>query len=233
MKIGICDDVVSICDKIEDILDAYDGKNNFGIEIFQFTSINSVKEFLKKDSLDLLFLDIEFPNNSGIDLAKFIREDKINYQTEIIFISGSDNYYRDLLNFQPIFFISKPFTESNIIEGLEIFLARLNLLNMKFTYTNNAVTKLVLYNNIFYFSSEGKKINIHLENKSDSYYGKFFQLENELKNSNFFRIHKSFIVNFDKISSIMKNSVVLINGVELPIGRKYKKEFEEFILTRS
>lgn len=57
---------------------------------------------------------------------------------------------------------------------------------MKFTYTNNSVAKLVPYNNIFYFSSEGKKLNIHLENKSDSYYGKFFQLESELKNSNFF-----------------------------------------------
>lgn len=104
---------------------------------------------------------------------------------------------------------------------------------MKFTYTNNSVTKLVPYNNIFYFSSEGKKINIHLENKSDSYYGKFFQLESELKNSNFFRMHKSYIVSFDKIFSIMKNSVVLINGTELPIGRKYQKEFEEFIVTRS
>ena len=231
LKIAICDDVSAIADKIEDILENYSALNKLDLDILQFTDTESVKEYLlNSNSIDLIFLDIEFPDKSGIDLANFIRNIREDYATEIIFISGSDKYFRDLLEYQPITFVSKPFMDSEIIESFKIFLKRIDTLNFKFSYKSDGITRLILYNEIFYFESYGKKINIYSENQSDSFYGSFSKLSEEISHNIFIRIHKSYIVNFDKVTSVTKNTIILSNGIELPIGRKYCSQVEDAIL---
>lgn len=231
MKIAICDDVSAIADKIEDILENYCDLNKLDLDILQFTDTESVKEYLLNgNSIDLIFLDIEFPDKSGIDLENFIRNIREDYATEIIFISGSDKYFRDLLEFQPITFISKPFMDLEIIEGFEIFLKRLNLLNLKFSYKKNGYTYLIPYNDILYFESNGKGINIYSENVFDSFYGSILELDMDINYNSFIRIHKSYVVNIDKVTSVKKDVLILTNGVQLPIGRMYEDELKKYIM---
>lgn len=231
MKIAICDDVSIILDKIEDILESNKELNKLDMDILQFVSIESVIEYLREGNIiDLIFLDIEFPEKSGIYLANFIRNIKENYATEIIFISGSDKYFRELLDFQPTTFIKKPFIDSDIIEAFEIFLKRLDVSNLKFIFKSEGHSYLVPYNEILYFESEGKKNIIYYGNKSYSFYGKFSDLNEKIDRDNFIRIHRSYIVNFDKVTSITKNSLLLTNSIQLPIGRKYRELVEDTIL---
>jgi DNA-binding LytR/AlgR family response regulator len=231
LKIAICDDISAIADKIEDILENYGDLNNLDLDILQFIDTESVEEhLLNGNSIDLIFLDIEFPEKSGIDLANFIRNIKKDCVIEIIFISGSDKYFRDLLEFQPISFISKPFVNSDIIKSFEVFLKRLDALSFKFQYKSGGTSHLVPLNEIFYFESEGKKINIYSEKNTDSFYGTFSELSEEFNRNIFIRIHKSYIVNFDKVTSITRNNIILSNGIELPIGRKYCSQVEDAIL---
>ncbi len=61
---------------------------------------------------------------------------------------------------------------------------------------------------------------------------KIAKLEDELKNRNFFRCHRSYLVNIAHIDSILKNKIILKNNIEIPIGRSYKKEFKLFLINK-
>lgn len=231
IKIAVCDDNSKICNLIEDILDSYSDIHKLSLEIIHFYKVEKLQASISHgNNYNLIYLDIEFPGKSGIDLADFIRNINRDLGTEIIFISGSEEYFKRLLDFQPIAFISKPFDSEDIIRSFETFLERSNKLNLNYSYKKGGAVVIVPLKEIIYFESLGKKIYIHSERETDDFYGNLADLENELKEVNFHRIHKSYIVNGLKVRTVKKNSLVLTNDIELPISRSYQDRVKNQIL---
>ena len=86
---------------------------------------------------------------------------------------------------------------------------------------------IIYYSNIIYMEAEGSYTNIYLSDKSIPIIRKGMNdIEKELINDDLVRVHKSYIVNFKYIKKMMTNSILLENGVEIPIARRRKKQVD-------
>lgn len=230
MKVAICDDDVSVCDIIEDILCAYSKKNNIFIDVYQFYKVESLIQSIEDgNSFNLIYQDIEFPNMTGIDFGEFLRVRTEDFFTDVVFISGANSYDRQLFSFQPLYFISKPFNNDEIIKSLELSLKKLDNNNSIFTYKKSGKTIFVPLNEIMFFESISREILIQTISTKDLFYESLNNLEQSLNNSSFLRVHNSYLVNTRFIKSINKSVIILKNDFQISISRKYKDNILEFV----
>ncbi len=182
---------------------------------------------------DVLFLDIDLDRTrSGFDFLKIIREKNIH--SKIIFITAQEQFSVKALREDAFDYLVKPLDR----DDLENALVRLqNTLPVKlkdFILINNkeALHK-VLLDDILYIGAEGSYTEVFIENKTrpllTSYNLSLIEQEIFSISDQFYRIHKSYLVNKSKIASIKKQltskKIVLINDLEIPISRTKYNEF--------
>ena len=128
IKIAICDDDTNICSHLEKILLEYQNNNfiKFYINIF-----NSGNKFIKhleiENNYDILFLDIELGDLTGIDVGEYIRLKLNNRYIKIIYISSFEKYAMRLFDLKPTNFLIKPLNEEKVKEVLKDVLYDLEL----------------------------------------------------------------------------------------------------------
>ena len=99
---------------------------------------------------------------------------------------------------------------------------------LSFTIHTREGSQNIPYSNICYFEARGRKLYLRLPGEEIGFAGTLEQLEGELP-ANFRRTHRSFIVNTDKIEQVLltENTILLWNGMSVPLSRSYKKEIKE------
>lgn len=91
---------------------------------------------------------------------------------------------------------------------------------------------LIDLSEVLFFEVNNKTITANFENRVIEFNMKIKDLENDLENRNFFRCHRSFLVNMSKVDSVLQNMIVLQNRIEIPIGRFYKKDLKEYLMRK-
>ena len=222
-KVAICDDNKMVCSQIEKEIDEFFSTEtiNYETELF-FTGEELIASLMEREKYDLVFLDIELDKLNGIQVGKFIRETLMDDITQIAFISAKTSYALELFQIRPIHFLVKPTSGSQIAKILEKTLELQGRQTKFLCYKSDRIEKRISFKNIIYFSSEGKKILIHMKDKTDYFYGKLCDLA--VPRADFICIHKSYIVNQNYISQFKFDRVLLSNTEELPISRFYRKE---------
>ncbi|AQS08020.1 accessory gene regulator protein A [Clostridium saccharobutylicum] len=217
MKIAICEDDNIQRKGILNMIDRYFGMNAKKYEVFEFISGEKLLACTRK--FDIFFLDIQMDNISGIDTAKQIR---ITYEKAIIiFITGFKDYVFDAFDVHAFHYIIKPINENKFNEILH---SAIRLLSKKdkllIAKTSNSSYKVFL-KDILYLESNQRKVKIHTTYGVIEYYYKISDLEKELLEDNFYRCHKSYIVNLKYVQSFDNTFVTLKNSEEVYIS-KYK-----------
>lgn len=223
IRIAIVDDENIICSQIDEcIIKAL--KKRADISTY-YSGEGICKALQQGEVFDLIFLDIELGNCSGIDVSVFIRETQDDQSTQIVFVTGKNEYDRLLFEYRPFGFIAKPITYSKIES---ILLKYQKLYNHKpiFSYTSNHANCWVRLEKILYFESDDRKVNIYLSDTDNiiSFYGKMTEVYEQVKAYSFFFIHKSYIVNEQYITAFQPDFVRMSNGKELTISRSRRKE---------
>lgn len=222
-KVAICDDNEVVCIEIERNIIEFFATENIQYEIDVFYSgeelITSLKE---EEKYDLIFLDIELEAVNGIMVGRFIREELMDDNTQISFISAQTSYALELFQVRPIHFLVKPVAKSQVHKVLEKTLQLQGRQTKYLCYKSDRTEKKVPYRDILYFSSEGKKIYIHMKQGEDCFYDKLCNLT--IPATDFIRIHKSYIINQQYVIQFKFDRVLLSNLVELPISRMYRKD---------
>ncbi len=227
-NIAVCDDKKQSCAQIENAILKYREDSDVKMEIEVFYSAKDLLDDLKKgESYDLIFLDIEIPEMTGIELADGVRNYLEDYQTKIVFISGSQMYYRELFDVQPMHFLLKPFTDGEIVKDLELALKLRGLDRSDFEYCVAKEWYRVPIKEILHLQSEGRRMVLTTADDCAKFYGTTDDAWKQVKNHRFLRIHRAFIVNYNFITRISADSVTMSDGVELSIGRAYKEEFRK------
>jgi two-component system LytT family response regulator len=201
------------------------------------TCNNALKAFeiLNKQEIDLLFLDIKMPNITGIDFLKTIKN-----PPKTIFTTAYRNYAIESYDLEIVDYLLKPITFERFFKAIDKFLrANKDVIKTKLETTSNDFLLLksgnkhhkIYTNDIFYIESLKDYIKVHVENDKHivSKY-KIGDLEKELKNKQFLRIHRSYIINTNKISAFSINDIE-VNLVEIPIGVSYKDDVIAFLNT--
>jgi len=186
-------------------------------------------EHLKKVSIDLIFLDIQMPVLTGLDFVK-----SLQHPPGIIFTTAFRNYAVESYELNVVDYLVKPITFTRFLKAVNKFLDQ-NAKEVKeirspevasnsarHLYVNaNKKHIKVEFDNILYVESIKDYIRIHTAQKNIITKDKISNFEQKLPD-NFLRIHRSFIVNTNKLTAFTAHDVE-IGEQEIPIGGSYRK----------
>ncbi|MFT5871433.1 MAG: DNA-binding LytR/AlgR family response regulator [Clostridium sp.] len=196
---------------------------------------------------DIVFLDIQLNDISGLLVARKIREQKD--PPFIVFATAYDKYAIEGFEIDAIDYILKPFSEDRIKVSIDRIKNQLSKLSIELPVSSMAeinINKLCVMSDnklmlidmdeIQYIECQNKDIIVYSKNKEYLYKHSLKELEGKFKNKKFVRTHKSFIVNVDFIHEIIPwfnyTYKVTINGkqeVEIPVSRYYLKNFKDLL----
>lgn len=182
-------------------------------------------KILATNKIDLLFLDVEMPGISGIELVKGLGERK----PLIIFISTKRDYASDAFDLNVVDFIAKPVTPDRflkaVIKAKEIFKNHNLFVASKkdefiFIRDSSIIRRLKLCD-INYLEARGDYVKIYVDDKNYSIHSSLKSVEDKLLMDMFSRVHRSFIVNIGKIDTI-EGGTLIINQNFVPVSDAYK-----------
>lgn len=233
-KIMICDDEKNTCAMLEKNIQQYAIRNGYTFDIEMFFSGDKLREYLKMGNQpDILFLDIELPGLDGIGVGKFIREELENEQICIVYISSKLSYAMDLFQNRPFDFLVKPLKTQKVFDVLNHIMKVIEKSKDYFEFQNKRSVIRILYNDILYFKSSGKKIEIVQKNSIQMFYGKLSEIEKQLPFQMFLSIHKSYLVHADYIEKYTYEWIEMINGDILHISKVNRPQVRKAILERT
>ena len=216
------------------VIEEHVGKIDFLTLRHTFTNPVKAFEFLLENRVDIVFIDIRMPDLSGIDLVK-----KLEYQPVIIFTTAYDEYAVEGYKVDAVDYLLKPVDFPEFHKAVQK--AR------KWINANNVIKKVQSDQDFLFIKSEHKLIRIelsairyiegmseyvriHRENaKPIMSLLKLKSLEEQLPEDKFMRVHKSYIVNFHKITEIESNSIVCSDDTVIPVSKLYKNKFQDYI----
>ncbi len=226
-KIAICDDVMAVCHEIEKTLIDYAKANKIPIDVEVFYNGESLYDFiLKEHGFDLIYLDIEMESLSGLDLGREIRDVLDDADTEIVFVSGTTQYDRQLFDVQPLHFIAKPVDARQVIKDLLLAIKKHDNPESFFIFHIGKDTIKLRYGDILYFASFDRKVSVITAGKNYDYYSTLQKAVESLP-PYFCRIHKSYVVNMHHITEFHGSAVLMADSTELPIGQTYRQAFRD------
>lgn len=200
-----------------------------------FSNAIDALQYLNEEQIDLIFLDIHLPKISGIDFLK-----TLTHSPKIILTTAFSEYALESYEFDVVDYLLKPFSFQRFLKAIlklqHLDFKRENQVSPKkeessYIFVKSGYEHLKLdINSIVYIKSESDYTELctsrskHLTSFSLKYWKDY------LEPSKFCQVHKSYIIQIDKIEKVSGNQVHLVGGQIIPIGRAYKDYFiERFI----
>lgn len=198
--------------------------------------------FLASNSVDLIFVDINMPDLSGVDFVRTLIDKPM-----VIFTTAYSEYALEGFKLDAVDYLLKPFGfaefSRSVAKANSLHELRLNqrtpgtsqteavpqdkeYLSVKADYK----VSLVKISDIVYLESEGEYVRMHLADHSTI--TTLFRLKNmeaTLPSDNFMRVHRSYIVNLKYIKGYVKGRIFLSDTEYVPIGENYKEVFQRYI----
>lgn len=219
IKIAFCDDDMEVLHQMNELLDRYRVERNEDITYAAFQSpFELLTEIEKGIRPDILFLDVVMPGQNGMDVAKEIRQYDTNMK--IIFLTSSPEFAVESYSVGAYFYQLKPIWEESFFRLMDAVLVECEKKkkNSLILRSKDGITRIDLQQ-LEYCEVLGRKLLFHLENGAvlesagslDDLAGQLMQY------SNFFRPHRSFLVNMEYIQNISSRSIKMVNNAEIPI----------------
>lgn len=229
-NIGICDDGENVCTSIENMILEYATRKNILVETNVWYSGESLKDYLLTGGhMDVLFLDIELFNMSGIEVGGYIRNQLDDMRLQIVYISGKASYAQQLFKTQPLDFLVKPILQEQIDEVMDMALKIVKRRNERFEFQRGKDYYYVPLGDIVYMGSEGRKIKVVTMKETFEYYGKLKEAAKRLSDD-FIMIHQSYIINQEYVFRYTYEMVELVDGTILPISLANRKPVRDKLL---
>lgn len=197
-----------------------------------FTDAISAWGFLQRTPIDLVFLDIQMPDISGIQLAR-----SLNRRSPlIIFTSAFGKYAVEGFNVDAVDYLLKPFEFSRFQEAIKKAKEYKDMYQASGTNEDQAIFVKSDYQNvriatkdILFIEGFDDYIRIHLDaGKSINTLMSLKSILEKLPEQDFIRIHRSYIVSTNKIQRI-HNQMIQIGNKELPIGKSYVEQIKSLL----
>lgn len=219
IKIAFCDDEMEVLHQMNELLDRYQVERNEDITYAAFQSpFELLTEIEKGIRPDILFLDVVMPGQNGMDVAKEIRQYDTN--VKIIFLTSSPEFAVESYTVGAYFYQLKPIWEESFFRLMDSVLSECEKKkkNSLILRSKDGITRIDLQQ-LEYCEVLGRKLLFHLEDGAvlesagslDDLAGQLMQY------SNFFRPHRSFLVNMEYIQNISSRSIKMVNDAVIPI----------------
>ncbi|MEO0726282.1 MAG: LytTR family DNA-binding domain-containing protein [Bacteroidota bacterium] len=185
--------------------------------------------FLKSNSVELLFLDIQMPELKGTDFAELI----IKSNTKVIFTTAYSEYALKGFELSALDYLLKPITFKRFLSAVEKFPRKefINHASLKPIIIKSGYDfHKVLPQTILYIESNGEYVHYHLEDgKKLTAYQSLSKLIKTLPDS-FLRVHRSYIVNGQKVSGL-KSRNLLLSDIKIPVSDSYLEAVKSILFS--
>ena len=212
--------------------------------IYQASTLLEGVEIIKNDKIEVLFLDIEMPQHSGLELFDFIPVESVNF--EIIFTTAYSEYAIKAFEFSAIDYLLKPLRPNKVKEALEKALKSLNqnqvqqrLLELKNSLSSDKFSKLALpvedgvlfvkLDEICVLEADGMYTTFNLLGNRKILISKPMKYFSDLLENKelFYKPHRSFLVNLKYLQKVVKKDGTYIemeNEMRIPVSKEKKEE---------
>jgi two-component system, LytTR family, response regulator len=185
-----------------------------------FTDAFKGLEYLQKETVDLIFLDIKMPDISGIEFFN-----SLNKKPLLIFTTAYSEHAVTSFEMDAVDYLLKPFSLARFIKGcnkaFELYNARNAAETADHVYIKTGYEQLkVMYDDILYLEAAGNYVNFVLKDKKILSRSTFNEVLNLLPTPRFVRVHRSYIVSVNKIDKVERHQVT-INNVPIPLSEAY------------
>lgn len=238
LKIAVCDDEETALTIIVSAVESTFAREGVPIELTACTNTSELRRWMEVISFDLLMLDIDMPQKSGIVFGQELRDQ--NRQIDIIYISSREDKVFDSLKIRPLGFVRKSRFLEDLPDAIGLFLRQRaeQALPERLVLEQRDKMWTVDLKDIMYLEGARNCQMIHIagEDEPVPLRRPMQKLEDELLPKGFIRIHKGYLVNCDYIRLIQDGQVCLTNGESLPLSRRKvleaKQQFLSYMRTR-
>ena len=234
MNIAIVEDCKEHSDFLKKYIVLWGNKIGEKMYISQFAS---AEEFLfhyeESINIDAVFLDIQMPGLSGVELARKIRID--NRDISIVFTTGIDDYIEEGYELEAVHYLMKPLDT----EKIEYCLSKINEKNNRneqyVVLKNEEDVFRVAASKIWWVSAIGHGVLVGIEDNKEVKRTDLLNSIGEIEKTleylpQFVKTHRSYLVNLEHVKRIKKTEVMMDNGDEIPLSRRmYKVVNDKFI----
>ena len=203
--------------------------------IGQFDNPLDAAEFLADNRVDLIFIDIQMPDLSGIEFTRVIEKGP-----KVIFTTAFEKYALEGYKLEIVDYLLKPFSYEefltavhkvqNLLRLEQKMPARVDVNNEFLFLKSEYKIKRINFNDILYIEGLKDYVKVYIQNSLRPVLSltSLKLLESKLPGNKFMRVHRSFIVNLGKIDTIERSRIVF--GKEyIPVSDQYKDKFQEYL----
>lgn len=231
IKLAICDDEPSSIQNLEDQINSFFASRNIEYFVSKFSDGEALLNSLinKKEHYDIVFLDIRMNEINGMEAAKSIRNSKQG-GVAIVFVTALKEYVFDAFDVSAVNYLIKPIEAQRLNTTLERITSSIISSESKYLILNRGgEVKKIPFSSIMYCEVVNHRVFIYERNNIHEYGSNIGNLEKEIS-SDFFRCHRSFIVNLKYVDSYKGGLAFMPSGEKIPIATRRQKEFMTALL---
>ncbi|MBR3964223.1 MAG: response regulator transcription factor [Clostridia bacterium] len=220
ISIAICDDSLQDATRLRGVCESFSSACEIEYSVF-----TDAEEFLSKHQkaqFDIVFLDVEMPNQSGLDVGKKIRA--ANNQTIIIFSTSYPQYAIDAYDCEAFHYLLKPISEEKLEFTLKRAIKKISLSRQYHCIKIHNTTRRLPLSDIYFIEYCRKHIIYHTKYDVIETTGRFSDVIDALHNHGFYQVHQGYIVNFDKVYDFKGYSIILDDKRTVMMSVRKKKE---------
>lgn len=193
-----------------------------------FSRSKEALQWLNNNKVDLIFLDIEMPDITGIELLK-----ALTHRPAVIIISSKPEYAIDAFEFSVVDYLLKPVKDygrflqavNKVAANIGKSATPIETISENYIYIRiDSILHKINMDEILWVEAFGDYVKIQTEDKLHTTYGTLKKLEDRLPLSKFVRVHRSYIVNLEKITNIDSNNLMVDKKI-IPISETHKSQF--------
>ena len=215
-----------------EVLEGYIAKvNQLEIAGHCYSAVEAVN-FINQTKVDVLFLDINMPELSGIEMLE-----TLSYSPKVILTTAYSEFALEGFEQGVVDYLMKPIRFSRFFKAVnriinrpesnadnDVISNKENFIEVK----DGSLKTKIRYDDIQYIQAYGNYLKVFTKEKMYMISDTMKKYETILPNAVFIRIHKSYLINKNKIEKMLRNKII-INSKELPVGNSYKRVIELFL----
>lgn len=225
INIAICDDKEWEKQQLLDFIQCHAQKRGIKVQTKHYSSGKAyIDSWSKSCEPDILFLDIEMPEVSGIELKDYLQEH--GSESKIMFVTSHEELVWEAFGKNVVGFLRKPLEWDIFETNMDKTMHLLERESRAFM-VNERENRMVASHKMLAIRADGTYCSVHTPSEDIFTDKSITEMEEMLAQEDFFRVHKSYIINLRCIKRIGNEEVVLCDGTEIPIARRRKTDLKD------
>lgn len=228
IRIAICDATLHGAEEIAEQLREFAAKRNRELNVETFRGLRQLGEQLQKRTFQLVILDPELGGGkTGLEFAKRMRQQ--GYKGELIFLARSGAHALEAYETYPLSYLVRPVSPRRLREVFGYLLSKLGKTPSVTLKLESGGTVVVRAEDIYYIEVFRTELDVHTRTTTLVCTGSLAGVLAELPDGEFYRSHRSYIVNLRYVTSVNRYSFVLDNQERVTVAKNRYVEAKEIL----